>query len=374
MRGWSRRGSGWDPRAGLGRWERGSSISPVLPCANQTHALGWKNLISAKSRSPLGWLCHCIPVDQRLPSRPRVPGVTGHRALGFSAVCKLHAINFSGAVLVGDARLWRAGEEEAFCSRAVVAGAGPGCPAPAALPEDNEPLLEAAVSLPHGGMSPRNVVDGSSLIKRIQRGVQLAAISRQRGLSPVLFQGAPPRPPSPHSLGQRMLLAALGLLSPLPSIPNPASHRPPRVCAVSPSPTKPGTVSAGSGETHRVPTRRQAACQSVPPASALAESPARYSPHKGPIFLWFCSAGVTGSNPAAPRAPTLKPGPWTKNLHCHKPSSLFCMNVKRSFCIVRKRKGGCTNPAVNAPMTAAMKCKARDDARQGGAKLQSLAP
>lgn len=166
-------------------------------------------------------------------------------------------------------------------------------------------------------------------------------------------------PPAPQSQGRS---------------PNPASHQPPRVCAVSPSPTKPGTVSAGSRETHRVPTRRQAACQSVPPASALAESPARYSPHKGPIFLWFCSAGVTGSNPAAPRAPTLKPGPWTKNPHCHEPSSLFCMNVKRSFYIVRKRKGGCTNPAVNAPMTAAMKYKARDDARQGSAKLQSLAP
>ncbi|XP_029877445.1 uncharacterized protein LOC115344381 [Aquila chrysaetos chrysaetos] len=155
--------------------------------------------------------------------------------------------NSPRAALVGDARLWRAGEEEAFCSRAVVAGAGPGCPAPAAPLEDNEPLLEAAVSLPHGGMSPRNVVDGSSLVKRIERGVQLAAIARQRGLSPVLFQGAPPRPPSPHSLGQRMLLAASGLLSPLPSIPNPASHRPPRVCAVSPSPRSRGRSQQAAG-------------------------------------------------------------------------------------------------------------------------------
>lgn len=40
--GWSRWGSGWDPRAGPGGWERGGSISPVPPCVNQTYDLGWK--------------------------------------------------------------------------------------------------------------------------------------------------------------------------------------------------------------------------------------------------------------------------------------------------------------------------------------------
>lgn len=142
-----------------------------------------------------------------------------------------------------------------------------------------------------------------------------------------------------------------------------------------PQPTKPGTVSAGGGETHRVPTRRQAACQPISPASALSESPARYSLHKGPIFLQFCRAAVTGSDSAAPGAPTPKPGPWTKNPHCHEPFSFSCMNGKHSFYMARKREGGCTNPAGNAPTTAAMKCKeVQGDAGLGGAKPQPPAP
>jgi len=129
-----------------------------------------------------------------------------------------HAINFLGAPPARDARLRRAGEEEAFCSRATVAGAGPGRQAPAALPEDNEPLLEAAaVPSPCGGMSPWNVADGSSLIKRLKRGGQLIAIAQQRGLSPALLRGAPPRLPSPPSPGHEVLLAALGLLSASPA-------------------------------------------------------------------------------------------------------------------------------------------------------------
>lgn len=151
-----------------------------------------------------------------------------------------------------------------------------------------------------------------------------------------LFPGAQDAPSCP------------GATRPLASIPNLASCRPPRLCAVSSSPQSQGQSRWAAGR-RQVPPCHQAVCQPIPPASAPAESPARYSPHKGPIFLWFCRAGVTGSKPAAPGAPTLKPGPRTKKSPFPQPFSLFCMNGKHSFYKARKREGAEQNQQQTHP-------------------------
>lgn len=96
-----------------------------------------------------------------------------------------------------------AGEEEAFCSRAVVVRAGPGCPAPAAPAEDNEPLLEAAVSslCAVEECPPETRWMAAASLKDSSEGSS-SLLSPNRGVSPP--RGEPPVLPS-HSLGHKML-------------------------------------------------------------------------------------------------------------------------------------------------------------------------
>lgn len=217
-----------------------AASAPSHQCANQPHGLGWKTSFLPKAVLLSGGSAAAsLQIDVCLHG----PGVTGSRELGFSAVCKLHAINFSGAAPAGDARLRRAGEEEAFCSRAAVAGAGPGCPAPAAPPEDNEPLLEAAVSLPRGGMSPRmSQVRGAARYHHptagSQPGVVLGCIFMATFAS---FPGAQDAP------------GCFGAAQPLASTPDSTGHQPLRLCATSPSPRSQGRAQRVVGRHIRSP-------------------------------------------------------------------------------------------------------------------------
>lgn len=247
-------------------------------------------------------------------SWPRVPGVTARRALGFSAVCKLHAMNFSGAA-AGRATGCRGCRRGGFLFPCRGGRGWAGLPPP----EDNEPLLEAAVSLPLGAMSPKMWWAVAASSRDSSEGCSSQPWDRSR---------CPRRPAVGSQPGTVLGCTSTAALTSFPGAwdapgcswmlrvcsapqlhPKPTKSPPTKGLCRVPQSTKPGTVSAGAGDTWWVPTCCQAACQLVPPASALAESPARYSPHKGPILLRFRRAGVTGSNPAAPGAPTLKPGP-----------------------------------------------------------------
>lgn len=185
------------PPCGASRVGTGRQHQPRPTSSDQTHDLGWKNLLSAKRRSGAS-----ATAPPRLDACPR-----GQRALGFSAAHKLHAINFSGAALAADARLRRAGEEEAFCSRAAVVRAGPGRPAPAAPAEDNEALLEATASLLRAveECPPATRWTAAAWLKDSSEGCSWL-LSPDSGVSPP--RGEPPGPPSAGAQD------ALGLLSP----------------------------------------------------------------------------------------------------------------------------------------------------------------
>lgn len=211
---------------------------------------------------------------------------------------------------------WHTSHHE--CSRAALAGAGGLEKRKLFVPrrsgrswaQDNEGLLEAAVPLPHRGNVPLTPPRQPQPHENTQaRGTR----TPRAGFQPGSGLGAPPWPLSLHQRGHRMLLVASGLLSPLP-----ASRKSPRLWIVSLSSQSRGQARWAAGDTPGAPP----APSSVSAPVAGAESPASYSPHKGPILLWLRRAGVTGSDVAAPGAPSLKAGPWPKTPHCHEPFSL----------------------------------------------------